>query len=104
MQVEIVNRANLALSYIRESLGQWGDKPNHASVAEVFRKCETIAMENMNMVVFLSQMDAELKMQLTVNETLTNHIDLNGCEEIKFHNHLAINSRRLQKLLNDVKG
>lgn len=104
MQVDIINRSNLALSYIRESLGKWGDKPNHAAVADVFKKCETIAMENMTMVVFLSQIDAELKMQLTVNETLTNHIDINGCHEISFHNHLVVESRKLQQLLNEVNG
>lgn len=103
MQVDIINRSNLALSYIRESLAKWGDSPRFKDAIDTFKQCELIAMQNHNMVLRIYDLDIELKMQQVVNHCITYDTGLNTWDRIKFDYELKQRGAHLEKLLKDVK-
>ena len=104
MQVDIINRSNLALSYIRESLGKWGNNPRNQDAIEVFKQCELIAMQNFNLVLRIYDLDIELKMQQVVNYCITYDTGLTTWDEVKFSHEMKQRGKHLEKLLKEIKG
>ena len=95
---EIINRANLADSYIKERITELDGQAKYIDIVTRFRVYEKYAIENRLNIEMLLQLDTELKVQATINEAIAKHTELTAADQIGWQNEILIQSRALMEL------
>jgi hypothetical protein len=95
---EIINRANLADSYIKERITELDGQAKYIDIVNRFRVYEKYAIENRINIEMMLQLDTELKMQATINEAIAKHTELTAVDQIGWQNELLLQSRALMEL------